>query len=151
MLACRKHWWRIVAVAAAMLFQAPALWSNYHVPFKMAVGDGLKYLADQYRPGDCIAFNRTRTPQTVTFNPPVLWFALHLDRAGMKTIKLDPQSADAAEGCRRLWAVYEYSFTGAIPAHEKALMEKAAGLAERISERRFDGIVVSLWRLSSQE
>src|SRR6185436_12095356 len=120
-------------------------------PFKMAVGDGLKYLADQYRPGDCIAFNRTRTPQTVTFNPPVLWFALHLDRAGMKTIKLDPQSADAAEGCRRLWAVYEYSFTGAIPAHEKALMEKAAGLAERISERRFDGIVVSLWILPTQK
>jgi hypothetical protein len=47
--------------------------------------------------------------------------------------------------------VYEYSYTGAIPAHEKALMEKAAGLGERISERRFYGIVVSLWRLPPQE
>jgi mannosyltransferase len=151
MLAYRNHWGRVGAVVAAMLFQAPALWSNYHVPFKMALGDGLKYLAEQYRPGDCIAFNRTRTPRTVTFNPPLLWFALRMDRAGMKTIQLNPQSEDAAEGCQRLWAVYEYSYTGAIPAHEKALMEKAAGLGERISERRFDGIVVSLWRLPNGE
>jgi 4-amino-4-deoxy-L-arabinose transferase-like glycosyltransferase len=138
---------RIAALTAALLFSYPALHAHYSVPFKFEVSRGFKHLISQSRPGDCVAFGRTRSPSALSTKVPMEWLAIQHESQEPRTVQLESRAADQLARCLRLWTAYKYDNTGPLREHEQRVEEAGSRAGTLKVRKEFAGLRLALWEI----
>ena len=97
----RWRWLRLCLVLCIALYSAPALWADYFIPLSPDYQNATAYVAEHYRPGDCIVF----APGEKIL-PPFYWKAYYPQEPAVKPVSLEDAMAPQT-ACTRVWLLWD--------------------------------------------